>query len=576
MHPLILAVLLSSTASPMERATVSVDQMQAMIGAVAPQVEQATGRRFVELPEVHIIGREGLRAMSHERFRLLRDGAPPETIDAALDRFDELLDDAVAVYSGHDETFYLLHEGVDMVFDTWHLQPDMLAPVIECVVVHELTHALQHQHSPLFSGWGVEDPVLMKQLLEGHATMVQRRVCQERGLGVANRLLEEVMGTGVPASLGWDHGLPGGIGQARLALAAAEAEGGRQAVWELLTPEALNSGQARAAAEGVMPSGWTDGAVLRDAAAQLIGDPDLQISPGTLQPSGLARFARLPPEDHPWPPAVGGLALAIASAEYMPAELLLAAWRFESEQVAAELVRTHRAWMDEQLEAGRFPGYAGSLAPRIDGLSVKHPAKMMERYGLDALVLLGSGATELGPKEVWVADGGVVVVAGASRYIAVTPRALARRAIALTEHFRQAEGDRAAAAGDAMAALESPPAPAPIPELPPAWTWRVDRARGLLIDQRGREAIAELELAMAEWPGVYDASLAPMAYVVSVGAGDLARADRFAAALPDPDEVEAFFRLEHARLLAAHGRAADAERLRAATCERAPDEPGCQ
>jgi len=571
--PILVAALLSSTT---QAETVTVEQVQEMIRSIAPQVEQAAGRRFLELPEVHITGREELRARSHERIALRYEGRSPERAQLALQNVDDLLDNAVAIYSGPDETFYLLREGVDLVFDTWRLPPSSLSPVVECTVVHELTHALQHQHSPLFSGRGVEDQALVIQMMEGHATLVQRRVCLERGLHEANELIEGVMGVAVPASLHVEAGLPGGVAQARLALAAAEAEGGREAVWGLLTPEALNSGEVLAKASAVLPTGWRDGSAIRDLAAGLLGHPDYEITPGPFPPWRLDSLPSQSSNTHRWPLAVGGLGFSVTTAEGGHLELLLVAWRLGSDREAADLVQLRNDGSEEMLRQGAYPGYPAAVTNRHDGLWVRQPVKLVDAHELDALSLLGSKAGIMGPKEVWVADQGVVVLLAASSRIPITAKGLAKEAIALVEHFQQAEGASAQTAMRAMAALDSAPASEPNLELPPVWTWRMDRAHRLYTDEQGAAAIAELELARAEGSGDNDAFLLPTAYNIAVGMGQLEQADRFLVELGDPSEIDSVFLLEHARLLAEHGRKGEAVKLRDETCVRASDEPGCQ
>jgi len=178
------------------------DRAQGMIDALVPEVEAQTGRPFVAVPRVGITNRERLR------IRLLRpsglalglEGRIATASHEVRQLVEPLVSDALAVYVPYDERIYLVKEAFDELGQSFDLPMDVLEPLLQCVLTHELVHAQQHQY-------GVENAETpstqrgQRAIREGHASLVAYRYCEdEHGRGIV-RLMETVQGIELEASL---------------------------------------------------------------------------------------------------------------------------------------------------------------------------------------------------------------------------------------------------------------------------------------------------------------------------------------------------------------------------------------
>ncbi len=279
---------------------------RALLEALVPAVERAEGRRFVAVPEVAVASQREVQRMLERKTRD-RPGAAPEW----MADYDRLLgDEAIAVYSYSDETIYLIDEAIS------GLEPDMrrwgvaARPVLECVLVHELLHALQHQYAPWVTADGSGRALAALALIEGHAELAALSYCrdeQPEAAGYFSTLSAPLPVRYGPApedraTLIYGYGLA-------LARQLQDA-GGRGAIWAALQdPPGL--ALIRAAAAPSPAAGWDDPELLRSLSEALLPAGGWEISDEG--PSLTALEPLLTPTADPPPGALAGRAMIARS-----------------------------------------------------------------------------------------------------------------------------------------------------------------------------------------------------------------------------------------------------------------------
>lgn len=168
-------------------------ELRGIIEQLRPRVEAATGRTFESLPKSAIDDRAHVRATLVER----PPWATPETWDAAAAgrRADLVLTNALAIYSPNHDTLFLLSDAMREAFSSVEAGGDLVRPIVQCVVAHELTHALQYRTvARPFLDAGQD---LRSRLpIEGHASWVEQRVCPEKGRAAHDALTgRELLGS---------------------------------------------------------------------------------------------------------------------------------------------------------------------------------------------------------------------------------------------------------------------------------------------------------------------------------------------------------------------------------------------
>ncbi|MFH1466825.1 MAG: hypothetical protein ABIO70_20745 [Pseudomonadota bacterium] len=567
--PSAIPALVVSAASA---ARLTEEDIQAMERDYAPRVEAATGRAFASLPAVGIASRRELKLSYAQWIRRYAEDAP-EDARAMTAASDARVDAAIVLYSYRDRTLYLLSDGVEPLLDSWGFPPEALEPVVRCLVVHELTYALQHQQTNLTWSLDTTDLPEARQMSDGQAGLVQHQVAADLGLAVVEAWLEMSQGLALPASLPEQPGLPGGAGQARLLLAEAEAEGGAEAVWALLSTEAIRSGEVCARAEAVLPDGWREDGPLREAGVATLGLPEEALRIG---PSSTAML-RMPSPD--WvelrevPVPLAGWDILAGVTPDAPRGLFLAIWRLGIPGDPARLLNARMAQIEETLAtSGSFRSYAGETDAR------EHYMRALGNLEREGLVDAWSWTAGQGPAsvhEVWLASETTAVVASASGDAVADPENLVHAAEGVLGAYRALEGDSGPDASEAFAALEAPTPAGPIRKVHPHWTWHVDQIVALTDADDPAGALAEAERGLAGEPGPGSLPLMQLAFLSALGAKDFAAAARTyaradAAGYMTNDLVDTY-----ALVLERDGYLDEAWLLRARLCAQAPDWEGC-
>ena len=152
-------------------------QVDGWVSELSPIVEQAAGRRFLRKPAVKMVSRAAFAAA------LARDLAAQgdDSSDAAggspsvAERLAVIM---AARYVAADQTIYVPGRSLKPLLAALKIQEDRLEPLIKLVLLHELAHALQDQHVGvnrlLRRAANPGHTWTIKQLLEGHAVLVQR------------------------------------------------------------------------------------------------------------------------------------------------------------------------------------------------------------------------------------------------------------------------------------------------------------------------------------------------------------------------------------------------------------------
>ncbi|MEN0063012.1 MAG: hypothetical protein AAGA48_12735 [Myxococcota bacterium] len=195
-----LAMTVGACAEPVDD-----ERAQALVDDLVPVVEARAERTFVRPPRAALTTRDRLRQ------RLLR----PPALAVALegDRYtpspetrrfvEHLLAGALAVYVPHNEFIYLVTEAFDELREDFELEPRTLEPLLQCVLLHEMVHALQHQYGVEVAKTP-ETQLGQQALREGHASWLANEYCAVVHGDAVVRLMETVQNIELEASLSPD------------------------------------------------------------------------------------------------------------------------------------------------------------------------------------------------------------------------------------------------------------------------------------------------------------------------------------------------------------------------------------
>ncbi|MEN0061038.1 MAG: hypothetical protein AAGA48_02755 [Myxococcota bacterium] len=368
---------------------------QAMVDALVPVVEAQTERRFVRVPRVGITVRGSLRArlLRPTGLALALQGVAQERLE--LRRLVEpLVSDALAVYVPYDERIYLVQEAFDELGASFDLAMETLEPLIECVLTHEMIHALQHQY-------GVELATTSEMrrgqqaIREGHASLVASIYCAAEHGDAVVRLMETVQGIELEASLSPDDDAAV-YGWGRRVAETLDAEG---LLWSAMAAPAPQWPDLVAAVEPTLPPDWRTasslGRTMRALDANLEAKSALPVSP---------TFILTPFFGDRWgldamPRALGGFALeAVRETD----DVMILAFLLDRRGTAAELVAGRRAAAGRSASSWRgFGTDSGALlrAPRTRLYS----RALRDSRVVDALWLKAKTAGDGPYTEAWIA-----------------------------------------------------------------------------------------------------------------------------------------------------------------------------
>lgn len=533
--PPLAALLLALTATPAaaeERASLvtetTLDRWQKEL---TPLIEAAAGRRFVERPKLTLATRAAVEA----RLPRLRGpevsgtAAPQSLVDRDLDR-------VLGLYAHGTQEVYFLTDNVERGFVDHGFAPDLLHPVMRCVVAHELVHALQHQVVPLYESDDVELVGLSLSLREGHADLVAAQVC-----GAGGRFLDLAQGLDIPASRSPDDRVAFAYGYAETFVAALQDTAGPEAVWAALAakppPRALIT---RVGGRG-LPVGWTDTAPLEAVARMILPASTTGVS-GAASPASL--LPGLAGDDYRVTdiPAVAGMSHTdIAGGAYL--------------KVVAFLLRDEAApavWISRRTEAlragrARMLGSAGVLA----SAPTFGPVKALARGtpGLDGTLQIqlkreGGGRYV----EQWAARGrylfGIIHnsrAADARTITAARTTLLAAPLPDIPTASPLSEDDRAAL----LALVPATPLPTGV-----SWTYRRDEISASVRREDWSACIDAVEDAVPTLDRAGRSALAAHAMVCALNEPDLGAADRYYELLTTPAALRPDLAVGYAEQLA--------------------------
>jgi hypothetical protein len=229
---------------------VSLTELGWMVKEVAPMVEEASGRDFVVLPEVVHASRDQLADVVYqEQLHLLRDvdGLSEEEAERSARRTAIEMSGAFAgKYGFLDGRLYVSVEGISDSLALEGAPQWMLRPMIRLVIAHELTHALQDQHSDLetlVAAAPSGDAIMaINCAVEGHAVWVHEQVAERTNNHGTSVVLSRMLGYDQPARkrMNPDHFYHTYVyGLGREFVAWHHEQGGNERVWQVLAAPPL-------------------------------------------------------------------------------------------------------------------------------------------------------------------------------------------------------------------------------------------------------------------------------------------------------------------------------------------------
>lgn len=304
---------------------------QALLDEVVPAVESEAARAFVTIPHVAITGRATLRTA------LLRpaDDAVRGPGVAARKRVEQLVNQSIALYVPATEQIYLIEESFEQLGERFDLADDSVEALAQCVLAHELVHALQHQY-----GVEVAETATTRRgelaLREGHASYVAAEVCRDWHGPAVVGLMDVVQNIELEASLTADD-RAAVYGWGRRFAETLQAEG---ILWEALNADPPAWTDVVSAVEPTLAPAWRHADPMYGALAAL-RLPDLEVTsvvPGSptteLSPFFDARWGL-----DAMPRARGGFSVEAASPE---GDALVMAFLLDRRGAAADLVAWRR------------------------------------------------------------------------------------------------------------------------------------------------------------------------------------------------------------------------------------------
>jgi len=523
-----------------------------MIAELVPWVEAAEGRPFLTVPTVDI----GSRAAVNQRLQLdasrRGDRSGREVPDWAREYDQALAEESLAIYTHGEEKIYLIKEAFEQLIEEsegWEVQLD---PLLRCVLVHEMTHALQHQYSPWITdtSWPSDTtvPLASLALVEGHAELSALAYCEENSPETARfftSLSAPSMLTYSPTPSDRSTLIYGyGLAVAR----QLEEAAGREAIWAALH-EPPPFELLREAVEPGEIEGWSDPDLLRTLSSELVSDPDWEVvaevgSPSEVQP--------LFEGSNDVPRALAGHGL-FAQAD--DRSVVMLAFMLESEEAALALVDRRR----ESIRSARFDMNAdvyflGDVAVlRPTSLQLKPLRKLAREDGI-----LDTMRLEIGDyREYWFVDG-AVVMGGFFDQTAMNQKDF----VALASSFRErvvtvpppprAPPPEVAAWLDAMAEAAEHSAPRV------SWQYRLDQYADRLEAGDASACQEAGELAMKDVPDDKRGEVSAAVHACAVMVADLETADAMLVLLDPGQEIDAFAGHNHVLLLRDARRPSDA------------------
>lgn len=293
-----------------EDGVVGIRELVAWEREVAPQIEHVAGRSFAELPALQMI----------ERGR-----APdcPTTTNGEPPRFLKRFQADLALYCPTTQEIRLPQSAWKAMFTVGHLDPADLAPAVRCTLVHELTHALEHQHGGLRA----------EAASEGFAQHITRQTC-----GADLAAYERVSGDLALASLDPADPLVHSYTYGERFIRAVQAEAGIEGVWNLLVNGAADDALITRVGGAGLASGWREPGRLAVVDPLLGATSDWRTESASAPARGLQAWGATPRAS-----AEGAL---VHEASIGEKGLIAAAWLLPTEEDARSWLWLRRADLD--------------------------------------------------------------------------------------------------------------------------------------------------------------------------------------------------------------------------------------
>lgn len=367
---LLLALLLHAAfADPFDIPESALQQLGA---SVRGKVEAQTGRRLRAEPAYH-----------------LRESPVASSSDAAQE---------LGAYEAQTNEIVLHGDRIRRIAAKSLLDPQLIRPVYQCVIAHELVHAIQFQ-----TVGNLQDTPMTRALLEGHAELVTRRVCDDGWTGVAQDWLEATKPIDSLASRSREEEITFSYGFSRAWIAAVQREGGNEAVWKAFrSPPDRESLLQKV--EPLLVRGWSDTGLLRPVFDRLERG---SVWNETFEPcstlSLLSRATQGRIAVDGVPRSAAGLCGRAARGEH--ARITLGAWRLERPAAAQTWLDARRSFYQasQRREIGMTPTWIMSDISWDIGLLMVRPfrPRIKGRDGFQLVLEDGDGAYG----EQWLAVG---------------------------------------------------------------------------------------------------------------------------------------------------------------------------
>jgi hypothetical protein len=504
-------------------ARVTQDTLERWGQELTPLIEAASGRKFVVRTRLAL----ATRAQVAERAARLRTRASTADDDAPISLVDPSLASVLGIYLQGTQEVFFLTDNVEATFVDYAFAPELLHPVMKCIVAHELVHALQHQVAPVDERGDDEATRLTLSLREGHADFVAAQVC-----GAGNRFLDMAQGLDIPASRAAIDPHAFAYGYAESFIGALESVAGTEAVWAaLVAPPPPRALVTRVGGAG-LPSGWTDAAPLAAVARTFAPSPKTGATPtdtiAPMAPGPVLASLAAESEHATDVAALAGLGLVEDGDD---AFVGVFAFLLRDEEAATAWIHRRRTAM--QSDRVRVLSGEGLLASAPRAGAVRGVEAGDDGATLSVRAAFTSGDRYV---EQWVARGHHLygVVHRASK---VNIKALTGGLAALLDlHLPDPPQDTVLDDADRAALLAMVP-PAPV-ATGVSWQFRRDQLYPILLRQDWAACLDRLDGAQEGLDPSGRSALAVHAMPCALNGSDLGQADRLYDLIRAPDQLE--------------------------------------
>ena len=509
--------------------------LSAMADAIVPQLEEATGRPFLQVPRIEVVSREDLyhRVLMGQLATRELMGLGPFG-PAELQTWMDLTSNAIGFYTYADRQIFLVTSGAEELYENFIVPEDLERPLIECVLAHELVHALQHQYQPLPDITQADQETVARMLREGHANLISRTVCTDE---VVQRFFRFNDGLDILAvqGVGQENSFLYGYGERYLELLVSLH--GPEAGWCALSQPPPSREAIAAAVDPLLLQGWRGTGVLDDAARRLMWPG----AKGRVQPVSPAEVLQrqLGPE--------GVTALHSTQAgltfnlDSDTKSLAIMAFAFSDPQEAREQFEARRRNLETAREAGEELFFFGPVGAYSSRYKVKSSRDLeAEAEGsFETRIQIDNDREYL---ETWAVRGGLLLLAAATG-TDLKPQDLSE---ALTLVLAQDLPTAPPSSPTPGALGLAPPTEAPAPR--PSWEYPFVQVLRDISAEQWETCISGVESMIPNAPEAERDFLAKLGWTCSLSNEDADAASRFLTAMEDLSALDPELVIGHAAL----------------------------